>query len=210
MKSRDRIETSGAPAARPSCGSIRRPARTALLFVPLLGLATSAAPGAAQADLVVTFDPVPNAPFVLGQQAELGVTVLNRGNRATPTGECIKVHFRATSGSFVLLTANGFLGNFCGDNLDRGDEGRRCRISGTQATGWCKLSAIGAGGRNGIRLVVRPVTLGGHAHVLTVDPDNRIRESSDRNNVMAIPVTIRGPYDEQESAGASLRTRSGR
>jgi len=210
MESAQRIESPEASASGPSDGSARRPALAALLFLPLLGLATWAAPGAAQADLVVTFQPVPNTPFVLGQQTELGVIVRNRGNRATPNGECVKVHLRASDGSFVVVTANGWLGNFCGDDLDRGDETRQCRISNTQSFGWCKLSAIGANSSNGIRMVVRPVRLGGFALILTVDPDNRIRESNDRNNVMAIPVTVRGSYDERESAGASSRSRTGR
>jgi hypothetical protein len=83
MESAQRIESPEASASGPSDGSARRPALAALLFLPLLGLATWAAPGAAQADLVVTFDPVPGAFFPQFQQAELGVTVRNRGNRAT-------------------------------------------------------------------------------------------------------------------------------
>jgi CARDB len=194
MESRSCIESSGAPVARARAG--------ALLFLPLLGLAIGAAPGAAQADLVVTFDPVPTAAFVLGQQAEVGVTVRNRGNRATPDGECVKVHLRATNNSFAVMTANGFLGDFCGDSLDGANQTGQCRI-GRTSSGWCKVKAIPANGSRGFRFVVRPASLGGNAMVLTVDPDNRIRESNDRNNVQAIPVRVRSGMDEQELSAVS-------
>lgn len=185
----DSFETS---RARPWTEAPAEPVGAAIfLSLLMLGSAGGVTPASAQADLIVTLDPVPQVgDFRQGREKRLGVVVRNRGRRATPRGQCVKVSFRTTDGSFYFTGGDGFLGNFCTDDLDRGDESRRCKVSPISTTGWCKLSGIGAGRSKGFTLTVRPRSLGGHALITTVDPDRRIYESNERNNVSVIAVVV--------------------
>jgi hypothetical protein len=161
----------------------------------LLGLVALALPGGASAaaDLVVRM-PVP-APGAVnaGDTYRLNVYVRNKGDDATPEGSCVKVLVRVSGYSnFGINGADAnFVGNMCGDLLDTppGDS-RQCYAGVFSSEIWCKVRRLTPGEELGFTVSVRARFTGGYSVTAIADPDNRIRESSDTNNMAVIPVAV--------------------
>jgi hypothetical protein len=165
-----------------------RMAATALLAFAALALGHRAH---ARPDLIVRVVPPTVDQMRAGRDNPIEITVVNIGDQPTPAGSCIKVFTKSSSSNMWLRgVSSPFLFGMCSDNLDAGDTTGQCWYGLNSRDGWCKVGSLSPGESISYGLNVYPRYIGGYAMTVTVDPGDRIRENSNRNNTTVIPVPV--------------------
>lgn len=77
-----------------------------------------------------------------------------------------------------------------GGRLDAGDTRGECYYGLNSRDGGCKVGSLRPGAFASYSLNVYPQVIGGYAMTVAVDPDDRIRENSNRNNITVIPIPV--------------------
>ena len=149
-------------------------------------------------DLVAYFKNT-NGIMRMGQPHTFVIGVKNNGNRATPSGTCIRVDLTVSYSRISSFSSMG-TGKSCDGNSFalQGRAGCQITDSNKLSCEWDGLSAKDLPGDSvysndawEIEVTVTPTRTGGTSFKVEADRPNRIREDGRETNIGVIPMTIR-------------------